>query len=155
MSEQAKPFRRIRAWWGGKSPRQRERFLRRIMVWGEAVPFVGVIIAVVVVMTVWALRGRMSPAATVASAVALGLAAAIWATFWYWWLRHEPPPPATPGPPTAANGLPTLPPRARMLYRSADAPAEDGPLPQTAEGTGLNPGQSGFESQGGHHSGDG
>lgn len=147
MSEKAKPFRRIRHWWGAKSPLERERFVRRIVVWGEAVPFVAVVMAVVVVLTVWAARGRLSPAATVASAVALALAAAIWSTFWYWWLRHKP---SVPSKPSTSTGLPTLPPRARMLYRSEDAQAEDGPLPQSAEGTGLNPGQSGFESQGGH-----
>jgi hypothetical protein len=144
--EKKKWFRRIRRWWAAKTPEQRERFLRRIVVWGEAVPFVAVIAAIVVVLTVWAARGRLSPIATVASAVALGLAATIWSIFWYWWLRHKPPAPAKP----TASGLPTLPPRARMLYRSAEAQAQDGPLPQSAEGTGLNPGQSGFESQGGH-----
>ena len=150
MSEQSRPPGRIRRWWQAKTPLERERFWRRIVVWGEAVPFVAVVVAVMVMLAVWAARGRLSPAATVAAAVALGLAAAIWATFWYWWLRRKPPAPSSS---TAASGLPMLPPRARMLYRSAEAPAVDGPLPQSAEGTGLNPGQSGFESQGGYQSG--
>lgn len=152
MSEQSRPPGRIRRWWQAKTPLERERVLARIVVWGEAVPFVAAVVAVMAMLTVWAARGRLSTAETVVAAVALGLAAAIWAIFWYWWLRHKPPVPAKPQAPV---GLPTLPPRARMLYRSDDASAEDGPLPQSAEGTGLNPGQSGFESQGGYHSGRG
>jgi hypothetical protein len=147
VSEKEKPFRRIRRWWGAKTQLQRERFVRRIVVWGEAVPFVVVIVAIVVVLTVWAARGRLSSAATLASAIALACVAAIWSIFWYWWLRHEPPSQAKT---TDPSGLPTLPPRARMLYRSEESSPEDGPLPQSAEGTGLNPGESGFESQGGH-----
>ena len=149
MSEKSRPPGRIRGWWQAKTSLERERFVRRIVVWGEAVPFVAVVVSIMVMLTVWAARGRLSPVATVAAAVALGLAAAIWAIFWYWWLRHKPPVASAPAEP---SGLPTLPPRARMLYRSRDAVAEDGPLPQSAEGTGLNPGQSGFESQGGYHS---
>ena len=129
---------------------ERERFVRRVVVWGEAVPFVAVVMGVVVMLTIWAARGRLSPVATIASAVALALAAAIWVVFWYSWLRRTPPAAAEP---STSSKLPTLPPRARMLYRSAEAPAVDGPLPQSAEGTGLNPGQSGFESQGGYQSG--
>jgi hypothetical protein len=154
VSEKRKWFRRTRAWWGAKSPQQREAFIRRIVVWGEAVPFVVVVMVLVVVLTVWAARGRLSPVSTVMSAAALALAAAIWTIFWYWWLRHQPPTPAK-RPDRTPSGLPTLPPRARMLYRSTeDVADEDGPLPQPAEGTGLNPGQSGFESQGGHQPGD-